>query len=339
MGKPFRPFEGSATAWHSDPFFRARIKLTAWYVGFIVLILASFSGALFTSFNANVRRKPVHIDQELSREEIRNQFADDAASSLLLSLLIIDGIIFVVSAAASYTFAGYTLRPLQKTMAAQKRFVANASHELRTPLAVMQTDIEVLTRQDQTLSEQAKRTLASAMQELKVMKDLSNQMLSLSKAENSIISSNKTEFDLAVLLEEVYSRMKPLAEKKKIEMQIESTRVSIIHADQNHIDHVISNLIDNAIKYTKIGGKIMISLTKDKNNAVLQFKDTGIGISEKDLPHIFESFYKSDQSHSSEGAGLGLSIVKTLVTNNGGEIVLESKVGEGTNLTVKFLLL
>lgn len=216
----------------------------------------------------------------------------------------------------------------------RQEFVSNVSHEIQSPLASIQGFSQTL--QTENLSnEQQKQYLSIIEAESRRMSLLSKQLLTLASLDKEENVLEKKTFDLAAQLKQVIFmtewrwREKDLA----IEMELPSTH---IQADENLLHQVWMNLITNSIKFTNEGGSIFIRLTRRENECVVEIKDTGIGISNEDLPHIFSRFYKVDKARTRKegGSGLGLSIVQKIVHLHGGTIHVNSKVGKGTTFSI-----
>jgi len=212
-------------------------------------------------------------------------------------------------------------------------FVANVSHELRTPLTTIKGYAETLL--EGALKEEV------AFQFIQVIKRQSDRLtkivedlLTLSKIESKEFQLKGEKVYLSELIDDVLDFVKEEAEKKKICIDaVPVTSSLIIEGDRNILEQVLFNLLDNAIKYGREGGKVTVSaLQKDQREIEISVRDNGIGIPKEDLPRIFERFYRVDKGRSQElgGTGLGLSIVKHLVQTHGGKVWAESQLGEGS---------
>ena len=328
MANTSKPSGASATGLNFDPFHQARVKLTLWYMAIILVIVTVFSISFYTATTQQLRRSyRENVRGELIQEE---NFFDDACERLAWLLVMIDGAVLLVAAFASYGFAGYTLKPIKLAMEGQKRFVADASHELRTPLAVMRTDIEVLQRQKTELPAAVQKTLASLLEEIGNLTRLSHQLLELSQAEGRDFSSGFTPVDLQQVLSKTVDRFQGLAHSSKIGLALAESGPVHILGSRHFLEHAFANVIENAIKYNKPKGRVDVSLAVKDNQADVRIADTGVGITEKDLPFIFERFYQGDQSKHGQGTGLGLSIVKAIVDAHGGHLAVQSALGQGT---------
>ena len=223
----------------------------------------------------------------------------------------------------------------------RQEFVANASHELKTPLASIQACLETLVDggaiddtevRDQFLtmmSEQAER-----------MNHLISDLLSLTRIENDEADLDLHPVDLEELVAQSVGRQSQTAERKSIALRIEPPAEPVQPlGDEESLEHILDNLIDNAVKYTDAGGQVTIRWRREGEGCLLEVQDSGIGIPQQHLDRIFERFYRVDRARSREvgGTGLGLSIVKHLVQNQGGEIRVASQMGKGTTFSVRLM--
>lgn len=230
-----------------------------------------------------------------------------------------------------------TINNLAETLERQeklrKRLTADVAHELRTPLATLQSHVEAMI--DGIWEADSKR-LKSVHEEITRLGRMVGDLEKLTRFENENAALEKSEFDITEHIRSIVINFEKEYKNKDIEVSVNGKPVSI-SADKDKISQVIINLISNAVKFTDAGGKIRINVEDDVDSAVIQISDTGIGISEEDLPHIFERFYRADASRSrlTGGSGIGLTIAKAIVEAHKGTISVESKIGEGTVFTVK----
>jgi signal transduction histidine kinase len=225
---------------------------------------------------------------------------------------------------------------LEDAVTTSKRFVADASHELRTPLSVLRGELESLA-QSREMKPQARETLGSMLEEVDRLAEIVEGLLALSRLDAGEATSEWVRFDLAELASTTADQMSLLAEDKNITVVREASTGLIVEGDRSRIKQVIVNLLDNAIKYTPNGGSVRISVTRDGQSAVLDVTDTGIGIPPGALPHVFERFFRVEESRSREqgGAGLGLSIVKSICAAHGAEVEVTSEPGKGSRFRVR----
>lgn len=219
---------------------------------------------------------------------------------------------------------------------ARREFVANVSHELRTPITTIKSYAETIL--DMAEEETAETGFIKVIeQEADRMTRIVTDLLTLSKLDNSAKVMDKKVFDLSALVENVVEKLKINANNQGLEIKFASEGDSkSFFGDRDRMEQVITNIISNAVKYTPSGGSIDVSCKASYTEVCIAVKDNGIGIPEKDLPRIFERFYRVDKARSREsgGTGLGLAIAKELVELHGGKIKLESREGKGTTVTI-----
>ena len=215
----------------------------------------------------------------------------------------------------------------------RSEFFANASHELKTPLTAIKgfNDIIFLS----TTDEKTKELSGKIAKETDRIVLLINDMLNLSnlEAERSPI---KERVDLVKVCEDVKESLSSLAEQKKVTVEVSGS--GVIEAEKEHAVELVKNLTENAVRYNEAGGHVRVNVGKADGKTILTVKDDGIGIDDKDKERIFERFYRADKSRSREmgGTGLGLAIVKHICAVYNADLKLESKIGEGTTVTISF---
>src|SRR6266704_5396210 len=178
------------------------------------------------------------------------------------------------------------------------RFSADASHELRTPLTVLQGELEAIAQRVQTLPQDVRETIGSALEETHRLAKIVESLLAISRLEAGEALVQPVRLDFAELTRTTADQMKLLAEEKHISMTCDGTDPVEVEADPSRLKQVVVNLLDNAIKYTHEGGNVSISVTRRDHRAILEVADTGLGISASDLPHIFDRFYRADKARS-----------------------------------------
>lgn len=213
-------------------------------------------------------------------------------------------------------------------------FIANVSHEMKTPLAVMQnygTLLQADNLPDEKRIEYAKGVTDGSRR----MAEMMTNILKLNRLENQQIYLKTTEFDLGEQLCECLLQFENVWEKAEIEIDTDIAEDVKVKADEELLSLVWNNLFSNAFKFTESGGTVTVSLSATEHHAVVKVKDIGCGMTAEVGAHIFEKFYQGDTSHSAQGNGLGLALVKRVVDIMQGEIGVESAVGVGTTFTVK----
>ncbi len=220
-----------------------------------------------------------------------------------------------------------SLRRLERV---RRDFVANVSHELRTPLTTIRAMAEtLLDTPDDEMVEYKSRFLPKVISEVDRLNMITDDLLTLSAAESKPVE--KKMMDLALVVRECIEDLRAKAESKGLELRVETPSHLMAPINPHQITQVVSNLIDNAIKYSN-QGEIQVTLFLEEQTAVLSVKDNGIGIAEEHHPRIFERFYRVDKgrSRSTGGTGLGLSIVKHITEAHGGRIEVDSQEGMGS---------
>lgn len=218
------------------------------------------------------------------------------------------------------------------------QFTADASHELRTPVALIRTTSELALRKQRSESEY-RDALDEIQTESVRTTELIDNLLTLARADAGKATLERQPVDLGLLVREVSAKAEKLARQKSIVLKCDVNGAGVtIAGDQGSLRRLFFILIDNAVKYTPAGGTVTISITEHPASANVEIRDSGVGISREDLPHIFERFYRSDKSRSrnSGGAGLGLSLAKWIVEVHGGAIQVESEPDRGSVFTISF---
>lgn len=222
---------------------------------------------------------------------------------------------------------------LQKNEILKNDFISNVSHEIKTPLAVIQNYAKVL--QSKNIAEEKREEYLQGLAfQTKKLSELITNILKLNKLENQQLLPENETFDLAELVRTSLLTYENLIDKKEIVLECDIDEIQL-SGGESLVELIVNNLLSNAVKFTERGGKVQVSLKDEGENAVIKVKDSGCGISKEVGKHIFDKFYQGDTSHSSEGNGLGLALVKKVIDIIGGEIAVESKVGEGSTFTVK----
>ncbi len=213
-------------------------------------------------------------------------------------------------------------------------FIANVSHEMKTPLAVIQNYGKLLQSPD--LSDEKRIEYAKGVADgSRRMADMMTNILKLNRLENQQIYPQVTEFDLGEQICECLLQYENVWEKAEIEIETDIAENINIKADAELLSHVWNNLFSNAFKFTPTGGTVSVSLTATEHHALVKVTDTGCGMTAEVGAHIFEKFYQGDTSHSVQGNGLGLALVKRVIDIMQGEISVESVLGQGSTFTVK----
>lgn len=338
-------------------FGKARLKLTAWYLLIIMLISIGFSTVIYKVLTAELNRfshlQGLQIERRLSGQEFmspesrfRNtppriltdpELVEETKQRLIFFLIIINGGILVVSSGLGYFLAGKTLKPIKNMVDEQNQFISDASHELKTPLTSLKAALEVHLRDKRLTLADTKKLIKENIEEVDKLQSLSEGLLRLASYQKPNNSSKFEKVSLASIIKKSIQKVKPQATKKKITLKDKSQNFEL-EADQYALTDLLVILLDNAIKYSPKEKSVTITSEKTDGSILISVSDYGIGINEKDLPHIFDRFWRADFARSKDravGYGLGLSIAKKIVESHRGKISVESTPGKGSVFTVR----
>lgn len=274
------------------------------------------------------KQKPLGLIRAYSAEV--NRFTPEDAE--FLTAIAREGSIAIENAMA--------YRALGKLDEMKSKFVLTVTHELRSPVSVVRSLLRtLLAGYAGSLNEQQREMLNRIQYRADFLQTLIDDLLDLAAGKSDLA---KREEHVVVRLDEavehVVNRFEIPAQEKQIALETRIERDVKISATEQGIDRILNNLVSNAIKYTPRGGRVLIVLSVERNRANLRVTDTGIGIPEESLKHLFEEFYRAPnaKAQEKEGTGLGLAITKDLVTRFGGHISVQSQVGQGTTFTITF---
>ncbi len=223
---------------------------------------------------------------------------------------------------------------LASTEILKKDFVSNVSHELKTPLSVIQ-NLSAMLQSDGLTDEERKEYSVKIYEATKRLSSLVTNILQLSRLENQKILVNKTNYNLSEQLCRCIINYEQVWESKNIEINTDFNQEIEVFSDESLLDIVWNNVISNALKFTPENGKVNISAKTENGCITVVVEDSGCGISERDIKHIFDKFYQADSSHATKGNGLGLALVKEIMNLINGEISVQSALGKGTRMTVR----
>ncbi len=317
-------------------FKEARLRLTAWYVLAIMLVSTSFSVVIYRSWSIEMERFATAQKVRLERRMMVPVIIDDdvmeeAKKRAFLSLMVINGLLWLLGAGGGYFLAGKTLGPIEESLEEQRRFINDAGHELKTPLTALKTNLEVYLRGWKMNSkEEIKEMLDGSLSDVDRLQKLVESLLFLGKLENGRNVVENKAILVARNIDVVMESIAPLAKKKLI--TISRTKISSkVWWNSDDMGRALTILLDNAIKYSQKKSRIRIKIKNRTNSVVIAIADQGMGIAKDQIEKIFERFYRIDGSRSgNNGFGLGLPIAKRLIESANGKIWLESKLGEGS---------
>jgi two-component system OmpR family sensor kinase len=228
-----------------------------------------------------------------------------------------------------------TFSRLEAAFAQQQQFTADAAHELRTPITVILTQTQTALSRERYATEY-RETVEACQRSAQRMRRLTESLLELARLEAGQETMKRLRFDLAKVVIDCVEQMQPIAGQRNVSIATELAPVEIT-GDAERLAQLVTNLLVNAIQYTRPGGEVRVKLEAQPGLAALTVADTGLGISAEDLPHVFERFYRGDKSRtiSNGNAGLGLALVKAMVEAHGGTIEVSSRENVGATFTVR----
>jgi signal transduction histidine kinase len=207
----------------------------------------------------------------------------------------------------------------------------NIAHDLRSPVTRIRGIAET-TLMTAGSDKEYEAMACSIIEECDGLLTMINTMLYISQAEAGVSKPDISDVDLSQIIREACELFQPIAEDREIKI-IQKTESAIVRADKEKIQRVVANLLDNALKYTPENGNITFTLKQDQEKVTVSIEDTGIGISDEDLPKVFNRFYRCDISRSLQGVGLGLSLAKAIIQVHHGEITVSSELDKGSKFT------
>ncbi|HHV78228.1 MAG TPA: HAMP domain-containing histidine kinase [Firmicutes bacterium] len=228
---------------------------------------------------------------------------------------------------------------LEMALAGQKRFVADASHELRTPLTVIKGNVQLLRKSIGLDPEGTEEAIQDIEFEVDRLSRMASELLDLARADagQHIVLA---PVDLVEVITSVAKRLAVLASDRDFNVTFDPAISCVpVMGSAEHLERVLTILVDNAVKYTEPGGKINVSLSVSDHYAIIKVKDNGSGIAKEDLPRIFERFYRADKTRYRSGTGLGLAIAKWIVSEHGGQIDVTSELKKGSEFTIRIPML
>lgn len=329
-------------------FHSARLKLTAWYLTIIMMVSIMFSLAIYRVLTQEIERferaSRFRIEHRLepNRRMITplpasQELIEETKYRILLMLAFINVGILVTAGGFGYMLAGRTLAPIQSMVEEQNRFVSDASHELRTPLTSLKSAFEVYLRAKETTPQEDKVLVKESLQEVDKLQSLSESLLQIAQYQKTNRNLPVSTLSITEIIDNATHYIIPLAKKKHI-VVIKNIHEARVQGNKDSLTDLLVILLDNAIKYSSDKSTVTVICDRTDGSLVLSVTDKGIGMNEKDIPHIFDRFYRTDEARSKIGVGgygLGLSIAKQIVDIHHGEITVQSREHKGTTVVVR----
>jgi signal transduction histidine kinase len=268
------------------------------------------------------------------------QAQQDALNVLLILLLSVGGVALLGAGIGGLFLSNRALAPARLAWANQQRFIADAAHELRTPLTLLRADSEVLLRGRKNLQPDDAILLEDIVDETNHMSNIATNLLTLARLDNNSTHRELEVVNLGELAQKAVRRIQALADEKHLSVQVESEGVPTVIGDPTLLEQALLILLDNAVKYNRQDGRIVVRTEEHDHHVLLEVRDTGIGIAPEHLPHMGERFYRVDKARAREagGTGLGLSIARSIAASHGGQLTLTSVPDQGTTVIISLPL-
>ena len=330
---------GYAHRYRFDPFFRTEVRtivLLCLFSLFILCAVAISSSYLYRNVTITMSEA---IQESISLESPTSAIADSVIKKLdalqVENVRTLAIIVILVTIVTGYIVARVVLSPTRNALESQKQFIGNVAHELRTPLSNIKTNTEVALL-DPDMRDATRKVFKSTVEELDRISDILNNLLSLSAS----VRPERIEFrdeDIGPIIESSMRKLRELSEPKGLELTARMSERRLVWGNAASLDQIVTNILKNAIMYTSRGGHIAITVEPVHPDFIeMTVRDSGVGISRKDLFRIFEPFYRAERSRARAkgGIGLGLPIVSELVRLHHGKITVRSVEGQGTIVSV-----
>ena len=266
--------------------------------------------------------------------ESEQAFVSRSLGSLRWQLVAVDAVIVIVVGAGGLLYARSTLRPIRESVAAQKRFVADASHDLRTPLAIMKAEFEVALR-GADLDETARPVLLSGLEEVDRMSGMVEDLLTLSRIDAHQEQLAREPLDLVALARQTVDELSALAASAGVALRADAAGAALAFGDEGHVRRALRNVVRNAVEHSPPGAQVEITVQPAAAGPQVVVTDHGEGMPPEVLDHVFDRFYRGDaaRSRARGGSGLGLAIAYWALRGMGGDLSVESEVAAGTRVT------
>jgi signal transduction histidine kinase len=275
---------------------------------------------------------------------------DERLANLQHRMALVLPVLMLFIAVVSWLVAGRTMKPIYSSYAKMQQFTADAAHELRTPLMALQATVDLMQYYEPTEYAQQKESLAALDRQTERLIQLAQDLLMLSRLDAPMDQAPVESCCLNQVVPALVKNLQALSQEAGINLNVDLTTAEslLVKIDRIHLERLLTNLVGNAIEHTLANGTVTVTVSRSRNQAVLQVIDTGIGISPEVQAKIFDRFYRATADRSwpkqsywgrqSGGAGLGLAIVKSIVNNYGGIVLVKSQLQKGSTFIVKLPL-
>jgi signal transduction histidine kinase len=307
-------------------FRSARLKLTLAYTLGIALIMATFSVALYVALAGNIDlpgSAGEHADQAIRAAQL---------SRIRLVLASVNAVGWLLAAGLSYLIAGRTLRPIEASLARQRQFTAHASHELRTPLTVIKGEVDLAFARERTAA-QYQSTLHLIDAEVEHLGTLVDDLLELAGLEASERLPQREHREMGRPIREVVALLCARLSERQVRVVLDIPPNLEASLDWGRIRHLLTNLLENAVERTPVGGEIRISACAHDTSVSLSIFNSGPAIADTDLPHVFLPFYRGKGNNPEGGTGLGLALCDWIARAHGGSITVQN-LADGVSFVV-----
>lgn len=318
-----------------DIFFSTHIEIVASLIVLVAVITGSFilliEHVRETLLTSIVESLDLAVKTGISDPSIIADSHADVKSAMYITILIV----VLFSAIVGIVVSHLAVTPIRRAFDMQKRFISGIAHELRTPLSILRMNNEIA-----RLDIDASSPIASLLEENIADVDRVSEMLNnllLFERMTAIESFHFGAVDLAKVATDIAQRLSGLAAQKNITVSVSETPIPLVLGNRTALEQVFFNIMKNAISYTESPGTVTIAYAGKTDKTVsVRISDTGVGIPERDLPHIFEPFYRTDKTGKLSGTGMGLAVVYEIVKLHKGAVSAKSTEGKGTTFTLTF---
>jgi signal transduction histidine kinase len=316
----------------ADVFARARRRLALLFAALVVVLVVVSSVFMYLTVRADIRTAASGAYQDSESEQA---FVSQSLGSLRWQLVAVDAVIVIVVGLGGLLYARGTLRPIRESVAAQKRFVADASHDLRTPLAIMKAEFEVALRRPD-VDEATRPVLVSGLEEVDRMSVMVDDLLTLSRIDAHQEPLTREPLDLVALARQTVDELGSLAATGGVVLRADAAGDAMAVGDGGHVRRALRNVVRNAVEHSPSGANVEVAVRSDAAGAHVIVTDHGEGMPSEVLEHVFDRFYRGDAARSRVrgGSGLGLAIARWALRGMGGDLTVESEVAAGTRVTL-----